>query len=103
MAFHWQAAFTRGFKHAPRLQGDRLTISATWSHDGKRETAPVENWIVNTTTKKPAENGPWLYTGSMFSSGKFLAQLEGCVAAVVTNPSALINNPRPGHDDRSRP
>jgi hypothetical protein len=86
-------------KHAPRLQGDGLTITVTWSRNGKRETAPVENWIVNTATRKQAEKGPWIYTGSMFSSGKFLAQIEGCVAALVTNPSALINNPRAGHDD----
>lgn len=86
-------------KHAPRLQGDGLTITVTWSRNGKRETAPVENWIINTATNKPAEKGPWIYTGSMFSSGKFLAQIEGCVAALVTNPSALINNPRAGHDD----
>jgi hypothetical protein len=34
----------------------------------------------------------------MFSSGEILAQLEGCLAAVVTNPS-LTNNPRPGNDN----
>jgi hypothetical protein len=86
-------------KRAPRLQGDALTITATWTRDGKKKTAPVESWILNKATNKPAESGAWIYTGSMFSSGKFLAQLEGSLAAVVTNPSALINNPRPGSDD----
>jgi hypothetical protein len=86
-------------KRAPRLQGDPLTITATWTREGKEETARVEDWILNKSTNKPATKGAWIYTGSMFSSGKFLAQLEGCLAAVVTNPAALINNPRPGHDD----
>jgi len=86
-------------KRAPRLKGDPVTISATWIRNGKGETVRVEEWMINTTTNKPAEKGSWIYTGSMFSSGKFLAQLEGCLAAVVTNPSALINNPRPGNDN----
>jgi hypothetical protein len=32
-------------------------------------------------------------------SGHFLAQTEGVFAALVTNPSALINNPRKGNND----
>ncbi len=35
----------------------------------------------------------------MFKEGKFLAQVEGTVAALVTLPSALINNPREHNDD----
>ena len=33
------------------------------------------------------------------TTGQFLADAEGLHAALVTNPSALFNNPRPGHDD----
>ena len=86
-------------KRAPRLQGDPVTITAIYQQDGKEQTARIEGWIVNKLTNKPASAGPWIYTGSMFSSGKSLAQIEGSFAAMVTNPAALINNPRPGHDD----
>ena len=45
------------------------------------------------------ERGPWTYNGSLFSNGHFMAQVEGAFAALVTYPSALINNPRKGSDN----
>ena len=86
-------------RRAPKLQGDPVTITVRWTDQGKEREARVEEWIFNKATNKPAEKAPWIYTGSMFSEGKFMAQIEGAFAAVVTNPSALINNPRRGNDD----
>jgi len=86
-------------RRAPKLKGDNLTITARWKKAGMEHGAPVEDWIVAQNTGKPAPRGPWIYTGSMFAEDKFLAQFEGLIAALVTNPSALINNPRSGNDD----
>jgi hypothetical protein len=89
-------------KTAPKPTGDPLTITAHWKDaDGAEKTAPVDHWLVNAETQAPVASGPWLYTGSMFSEGKFLAQQEGCFAALVINPSAMINNPRTGNDNDS--
>lgn len=86
-------------KHAPRLKGDALTMTVTWKVGGAEKSAAIEDWVLNTGTKMAAARGPWIYTGSMFAEDKFLAQVEGCFAALVTNPSALINNPRKGNDN----
>jgi hypothetical protein len=87
-------------KRAPRLQGDRVTLTAKWKDaEGKERSAPVEDWVLNTETHKAAVRGPWIYTGSMFAENTFLAQAEGSIATVVTNPAALINNPRKGSDN----
>ena len=86
-------------KTAPKLKGDNVLISVKWQTAGGEKTAPVEDWIWNADTKKPMERGAWIYNGSMFSGGHFLAQVEGAFAAVVTYPSALINNPRKGNDN----
>ena len=87
-------------KNAPRLKGDNLSISVTWKAGDAEKTAPVEDWIMQTDTKKSAPHGPWIYNGSMFGSdGGFLAQQQGLFAALVTNPGALINNPRKGNDN----
>lgn len=86
-------------KRAPKLRGDALTITATWGKDADKKSARIEEWIANTDLKKPLEKGPWIYTGSMFAAEQFLAQAQGVFAAVVTNPSALINNPRKGNDN----
>jgi hypothetical protein len=86
---------------APRLKGDNVTFSVKWKdHAGIERTSPVEDWLMHAETRKPVPHGPWIYTGSMFGQeGGFLAQQTGTFASVVTNPAALINNPRPGNND----
>lgn len=87
-------------KKAPELKGDVITLSARWKgRDGKPATTPLEDWVLNTSTKQAAPRGPWTYTGSMFSENVFLAEQEGNIASLVTNPASLINNPRKGSKD----
>jgi hypothetical protein len=90
-------------KQAPALKGENISFTVSWSDPatGGEKTVPVEDWLLFGDTDKPPARGPWLYTGSAFgfNTGKFLAQEEGVHASLVTNPSALINNPRKGHDD----
>lgn len=86
-------------KTAPRLVGDDILIRVKWKAGGEEKAASVEDWLINLQTKKTVNRGPWIYNGSMFSNGHFLAQTEGSVGALVTNPAALINNPRKGNDD----
>ena len=93
--------------NAPKLTGDKIFLTAKWrDKDGKEQTAPVERWLSRKifVPKKPtktvtAEDGPWTYTGSYFYEERFIAQIEGAFAAVVTFPGALINNPRTGSND----
>lgn len=88
-------------KSAPQLKGDPVTLALKWTEAGKEKTARAEDWLRNTETGKPAARGPWTYTGSMFGGDRFLAQAEGCFAALLNYPSALINNPRKGnHNDQ---
>lgn len=86
-------------KDAPKLRGDTIAITVNWKSGEAEKTGPVEDWIFNTETKKPMARGPWIYTGSMFNEGHFLAQIDGAFAALVTYPAALINNPRRGSDN----
>ena len=86
-------------KTAPKLKGDTISIAVRWKAGDVEKSAPVEDWLINTDAKKPAERGPWIYNGSMFNAGHFMAQIEGAHAALVTYPAALINNPRKGNDN----
>ena len=94
-------------ENAPKLTGDRIFLSVKWTDKaGKEQSAPPERWIVRRifipkkpTKIVPAEDGPWLYTGSYFYEDKFIAQMDGTFAAMVTFPGALINNPRTGSND----
>ena len=86
-------------KSAPELKGDKVEIELSWKQDGRDRGARAEEFIFNSEQSAPMSAGPWVYTGSVIYEGKFLAQVDGSIIALVTDPEALINNPRPGHDD----
>ena len=87
------------FRTAPKLTGDTIFITVKWMEKDVEKTAPVEDWLINEETRKKIEHGPWIYNGSMVYEGRFLAQMEGNLVALVTSPTALINNPRKGNND----
>lgn len=70
-----------------------------WKEKNVEKTARIEDWIFNEADKKRVEHGAWTYNGSMIHEGRFLAQTEGNLVALVTSPTALINNPRKGNDN----
>ncbi len=86
-------------KRAPALKGDNVDLLVTWKRDDKEERVRAEELVMNDEARAVAKQGPWIYTGSIVSEGKFLAQLEGSIVSMVTDPVALINNPRPGHNN----
>ena len=43
--------------------------------------------------------GPWTYNGSRVEDGAFVADQELSIVAVITDPTALVNNPREGYDN----
>ena len=89
----------RYFRTAPKLTGDTVFITVKWKEKDVEKTVPIEDWLFNEADKKAIEHGPWIYNGSMIYEGSFLAQAEGNLVALVTSPTALINNPRKGNDN----
>ena len=86
-------------QNAPKLQGPPVLLSVAWTQDGVRKEVPVENWVFNLQTKRPMTQGPWTYNGSMVENGVFVADQELSIVAVITDPTALVNNPREGYDN----
>ena len=84
---------------APKIKGTPVRISLGWKKDSKPQQAPAENWIFNLHTNKIMSPGPWTYNGSLVEDGQFLADSELSIVAVITDPTALANNPREGYDD----
>jgi hypothetical protein len=82
-------------KTAPELKGEKVSLFVAWP--GHRVRA--EDLIWNLQENAAMTEGPWTYNGSELYDGKFLAQIDGSVAALVRDSAALMNNPRPGNDD----
>jgi hypothetical protein len=84
---------------APKIKGAPVRLSVSWTQDGKKQEVPVENWIFNLHTNQIMLPGPWTYNGSRVEDGAFVADQELSIVAVITDPTALVNNPREGYDN----
>lgn len=79
--------------------GDPVHIQVLWSTPEGPVQRPLEDLVVTTNQWQMLPRGPWTYNGSYLSRGVFVAQNEGSIVALQIDPSALINNPRPGRDN----
>lgn len=82
----------------PPLPGESVVIEVTWKHDGKAQRRRIEELVFNKRAKEPMARGPFTFTGSRVWEGKFIAQSEGSLIALITDPDAVFNNPRPHRD-----
>lgn len=81
------------------LPGDAVALEVHWNTGGKEITRRAEELVFNEATRTELGQGQWVYNGSALWEGTFLAQSEGSVVSLVTDPVALINNVGPGHDN----
>ena len=71
----------------------RVTIEVEWSDDGKIRRVPVNEWIQHAVKSTAMPAGPWIYGGSDFHEGKFVAETSGDIAAIFLSMAALVNYP----------
>jgi len=85
---------------APELKGETVNIYVSWK-DARQMShrARAEEMVWSLKTNAVMTQGKWIYNGSEMYGGKFLAQVDGSVVALVRDSAALVNNPRPGNDD----
>lgn len=84
---------------AQPIAGDSVQVDVAWTRDGKSVRQPASDFIVNLRDGQAMSAGPWTYNGGQVVQGFFTAQQGGSIAAVVSDPEALINNPRAGRDN----
>jgi hypothetical protein len=86
-------------RSAPPLKGAAVRLSVSWTENGQRREISPDEWIFNLQTNRTMTPGPWTYNGSLVQDGVFLATQELSIVAVITDPTALVNNPRAGYDN----
>ena len=88
---------------APLPAGIDVTLLVRWpaTADAPPADHRAESLVDNADTRAPMADGFWLYNGSLIVEGRFQADLERSFVAVITDPDALLNNPRPGHNDET--
>jgi hypothetical protein len=81
------------------LPGVPVEIEVGWRQDDREIRRPLEDLVVTRNRGNVLARGPWAYNGSYLSRSNFVAQQEGSIVALQVDPSALINNPRPGREN----
>lgn len=84
---------------AGTLPGERVNISVSWTNGTVLKTEAAESFVQTSRTAALVQTGPWIFTGSRLREGGFAAQLDGSIVSLITDPDALLNNPRPGRED----
>lgn len=81
-----------------KIEGNPVQIRLTWKSGDQEMEVPAEDWIRNKATDSAMKRGAWTYLGSQIIRGTFMARRERSLVAIVTDPFALIGNPRQGHE-----
>jgi hypothetical protein len=81
------------------IRGDPVEIEVSWEAEGRAVVRRAEDLVWNEQSNAAMTRGPWNYNGSLMAEGVLAAQGNGILASVISDLSALINNPRPGHEN----
>lgn len=84
---------------AQTLPGDPVTITVHWKKGAGAKSLPAGELVLDRKRRAALAKGPWTYTGSRLRDDGFAAQFDGSIISLITDPDALINNPRPGRED----
>ncbi len=79
-------------------QGDPVTIWIIVKKGDTSKKMRIEDWVVlknNEGKTRPMKHTDFIFTGSTFYNGIFMAQMEKSIVAVYHDPVALIDNPLP--------
>lgn len=79
-------------------KGNPVEIAVSYLKEGKMTSYRPESWVSKKLDDKMVDAGSlqWVFTGSMTSNGRFMAQAEGSIIAIFRDPSALFDNASPG-------
>lgn len=90
---------TAGYFDANEIPGERVVIRAAWESGAGERKVRAEELVFNVKAKLPMTRGPWTYNGSQTLDGTFIASRDGSIVSLISDPFALINNPRPGRQN----
>jgi hypothetical protein len=81
------------------IPGDEIGVELNWSENGKEVRRRAEELVFNEESKAALPGGTWVYNGSRLVNGSFIAEREGSIISLVTDPDSLVNNIGRGHDN----
>jgi hypothetical protein len=77
----------------------RVMIEVEWKQADQVHRVPINDWIQHGIKTTAMPSGPWVYGGSDFSDGKYVAELSGDIATIFLAPSAILQYPGEDYAD----
>lgn len=81
------------------IVGNKMSIQVNWKSGGAEKHARAEDLIFNTKSKSPMSHEGWIYNGSKVLGGTFIAQRDGSIVSIISDPLALANCRQPDRDN----
>jgi hypothetical protein len=76
------------------LKGDPLEVWVSWTDPaGRTRRVRAQEVVYNVAAKKTLPEEPWVYIGSGFNEGGYLADQMGVVISFAHTPAAIIEHP----------
>lgn len=94
-----KGAQTNFFQPDKPPPGDPITVEVSWKGLLSTKRVAAEELVIDRAKNRPMSKGPWIYNGSFQFEGMFIAQEGGSIISVISDPEALINNPRERRED----
>ena len=94
-----QSNYTVAYFDTNSIPGERVNLYAAWKDGNREKKVRVEDLVFNTQIRSRMIATNWVYNGSQIHDGTFIAQRDGLIVSIISDPLALINNPRPGHEN----
>jgi hypothetical protein len=80
--------------------GDRVKIQVNWINlKGKQVRKSASEIVKDLRTNKAMKSSDWVFTGSTTNQDSFMADMDGSIIAVYSDPVAILNNPLGGRVD----
>src|SRR5436190_746567 len=86
-------------EQAGAIPGTPVRIEIVWKDGKKEKSLPAEEMIRDVSRRDSMAKGPWTYNGARQFKNVFTAQETGSIVSCITDPDAVINNPRVRRDD----
>jgi hypothetical protein len=75
------------------LPGERVGIEVCWKRGRKEIRRPLADFVRLSAPGRGEAWREWVYNGSFVVDGALAAQRGGSIIALITDPTALVNNP----------
>ena len=79
--------------------GDKMSVEVSWKTGPTNKRVRAENLVFDSKAKLPMSNEGWIYNGSKVIGGTFIAQRDGSIVSIISDPLALANSAQADRDN----